>query len=110
MVHVEDDEEEVDDSHTKKSTEPAGAAPPVLPVTVAESPQLLLTVVLVGGASVVVMVGVVLDGTQPFDRSSAATVVESVPLPDVESVHVALQSTLMVELGESAASSEAVSV
>jgi hypothetical protein len=109
-VHVAGDEEEVDDLHTKKPTEPAGAAPSVLPVTVAESPQLLPTVVLVGGAIVVVIVGVVFDGMQPFGRSSAESVVESVPLPAVESVHVALQSTLMMELGESAASSGAVSV
>ena len=79
-------------------------------MTVALSPQLFDTHVLLGGDSVVAMVGVVFVGTQPLGRLSAASVVLSVPLPGVPSDHVALQCTLMVELGVSAASCAAVRV
>jgi hypothetical protein len=76
-------------------------------VTVAESPQLLPSEGRPGATRDVVTVGVVVGATHPLGRSRAATLVLSVPLPTVPSVHVALQSTLIVV---AAASSEAVNV
>ena len=110
MAHVDDEEADGDAWHTWKLADTTGAAPPTLPVTVAESPQLSLTMGLLGGTSVVAMVGVVFVPLQSLGSSSAASVVVSVPAPAVESDHVTLQPTLMVELGVRAARSAALSV